>query len=129
MSNARLIVIAITLGHLISTSSQEELYSQQGARLVGKLCSVLTQFSSYKYRHLTIFLFRTKEGEKQEGDIQPLVKLFLMINDIVGGKWIVEHDFWLNPFKKNKKVRKKKFSHFWNGRQAPFSPWAGKRSG
>ena len=50
MSNARLIVIAITLGHLISTSSQEELYSQQGARLVGKLCSALTQFSSYYYR-------------------------------------------------------------------------------
>ena len=32
MSIARLIVIAITLGHFISTSSQEELYKQQGAR-------------------------------------------------------------------------------------------------
>ena len=84
---------------------------------------------SHKYRHLTIFIFRTKEGEKQEGDIQPLVKLFLMINDIVGGKWIVEHDFWLAPFKKKMKVRKAQIPHFWIGRRAPFSPWAGKRSG
>jgi hypothetical protein len=78
--------------------------------------------------HLTSFILRTTEDEKQEVYIEPLYKAYFIIYDIVEGKWIVKRKFWLAPLR-NKVVRKKKFPHFWNGHRAPFSPWAGKRSG
>ena len=79
-------------------------------------------------RHLTGFILRTKQDENQESYIKPLYNGYLIIYDIVGGKWIVKRKFWLAPFRK-KVVREKKLPHFGNGHRAPFSPWAGKRSG